>query len=120
MDEEAKRILVCGGRDYSDADKMCRILDDMHAVTPFSVLIYGMARGADDLAKMWAVSRGVPRLGFPANWETHGRAAGPIRNQQMLNKGRPDLVIAFPGGRGTRDMIKRATAANVPVAVIDG
>lgn len=113
------RVLVCGGREYSDADKMDRVLTDMHAVTPFSILIYGMARGADDLAKMWAAARGVERLGFPANWERDGRAAGPIRNKQMLDKGKPDLVIAFPGGRGTQNMIKQAYAANVPVCVID-
>lgn len=113
------RVLVCGGRDYSDADKMRRILDDMHAVTPFSTLIYGMARGADDLAKMWATARGIERLGFPADWESHGRSAGPIRNKKMLVKGKPDLVIAFPGGRGTQNMIKQANAASVPVAVID-
>lgn len=113
------RVLVCGGRDYSDADKMRRVLDDMHAVTPFDVLIYGMARGADDMAKMWATARGIKRLGFPADWEKHGRAAGPIRNQEMLDKGKPDLVIAFPGGRGTLSMIRRAQEANVSVCVID-
>ena len=113
------RVLVCGGRGYSDADKMRRVLDDMHAVTPFDVLIYGMARGADDLAKMWATARGVKRLGFPADWEKHGRSAGPIRNREMIEKGRPDLVIAFPGGRGTQNMIKQANAAAVSVCVID-
>ena len=113
------RVLVCGGRDYNDADKMARILDDMHAVTPFDSLIYGMARGADDLAKMWATARGIKRLGFPANWEGHGRSAGPIRNKEMIDRGKPDLVIAFPGGRGTQNMIKQARTANVSVCCID-
>lgn len=113
-----QRVLVCGGRDYSDADTVNRVLSQAHAANPIEVLIYGMARGADDLAKMWAATNGVTRLGFPANWEKHGRAAGPMRNQRMLEKGRPDLVIAFPGGRGTADMVKRAKDAKVPVVTV--
>ncbi|HVM95122.1 MAG TPA: hypothetical protein VMT89_01980, partial [Candidatus Acidoferrales bacterium] len=64
-------------------------------------------------------TRGVKRLGFMADWRRNGRAAGPIRNQQMLTEGKPDLVVAFPGGRGTRDMVNKAKAANVAVTVID-
>ena len=109
------RVLVCGGRDYNNADYMRKVLDDMHAVTPFDILIYGMARGADDMAKMWATARGVGRLGFPAQWEKYGKQAGPMRNARMLEKGKPDLVIAFPGGRGTADMMRQAKAAGVPV-----
>ena len=112
------RVLVCGGRDYSDADKMTRILDDLHAATPFSLLVYGMARGADDLAKMWATARGIERLGFPADWEKYGRAAGTIRNKEMLDKGKPDLVVAFPGGRGTSNMISQSLKAQVRVVTV--
>ena len=109
------RVLVCGGRDYADADRMATVLDALHATAPFTALIYGMARGADDLAKMWATARGVGRLGFPAQWEKYGKQAGPMRNARMLEKGKPDLVIAFPGGRGTADMMRQAKAAGVPV-----
>ena len=59
---------------------------------------------------------------FPADWIRHGRAAGPIRNEQMLREGCPDLVVAFhddPGlGRGTADMVRRALAAGVPVRFV--
>jgi hypothetical protein len=57
---------------------------------------------------------------FPADWETHGRAAGPIRNQAMLDEGKPYLVIAFWDGKskGTLDMISRATRAGVPVKIV--
>jgi acyl-CoA synthetase (NDP forming) len=55
---------------------------------------------------------------FPANWKKHGKSAGPIRNQLMLDVGKPDLVIAFPGGSGTADMIRRARKAGVPVKEI--
>ena len=109
------RVLVCGGREYNNADYMRKVLDDIHAATPITMLIYGMARGADDLAKMWAAARGIQRLGYPADWEKHGRAAVPMRNQEMLDKGKPDLVIAFPGGSGTRDMVSRAIKATVRV-----
>ena len=50
---------------------------------------------------------------FPADWKVRGRAAGHIRNQQMLDEGRPHLVVAFPGGRGTADMVRRARAAGI-------
>lgn len=54
---------------------------------------------------------------FRANSRKHGRAAGPIRNQQMLDEGKPHLVVAFPGGTGTADMVRRAQAAGVLVLV---
>jgi hypothetical protein len=57
----------------------------------------------------------VPIDVYVAQWKKHGRAAGPIRNQRMLDEGKPDLVVAFPGGRGTADMIRRAERAGVPV-----
>ena len=109
------RVLVCGGRNYADADTMARTLDALHAQTPITVLIYGMARGADDLAKMWATARGIKRLGYPAQWEKHGQAAGPIRNREMLEKGKPEFVVAFPGGKGTTNMVNIARKAGVPI-----
>lgn len=110
------RVLVCGGRGYSDReymDRYLRLID--RAKGPITLLISGEARGADTLAKQWAEGCGCPYLGFPANWNKHGKAAGPIRNQQMLNEGKPDLVIAFPGGRGTADMISRAEKTGIKV-----
>ena len=82
---------------------------------PPCVLIHGAARGADEGAARWAKSEGIASRAYPANWRKHGKAAGPIRNQQMLDDGRPDFVVAFPGGRGTADMVRRAHAAGVPV-----
>jgi hypothetical protein len=79
------------------------------------LLIHGAARGADSLAAAWAHDCHVPQLGVRADWNKHGRAAGPIRNQIMLDEGKPHLVIAFPGGTGTADMVRRARAAKVRV-----
>ncbi|HEV7285225.1 MAG TPA: DUF2493 domain-containing protein [Kaistia sp.] len=105
------RVLVCGGRDFADRPRLNVALDGLKP----SFLIHGGAPGADALADYWADIRGIPHRTFPADWNTHGKAAGPIRNQRMIDEGKPDLVIAFPGGRGTADMIRRAKAAGIPV-----
>jgi hypothetical protein len=105
------KVLVCGGRDFSDRAFAIRVLDEIDP----AVVIHGGALGADLIAKEWAVSRVRPHWTFPADWYENGKAAGPIRNQQMLDIGKPDLVVAFPGGRGTADMVRRAEKAGVPV-----
>lgn len=71
------------------------------------------------MAGYWARKRGLTNRKFPANWDAHGRAAGAIRNKQMLLEGKPDLVIAFPGGRGTADMVRRAQEAGVVVRYVN-
>lgn len=113
------RALVCGGRDYSDHARLWQVLSHYHSESGgFSVLIMGVARGADTLAGEWAEWTGVPVLPFPADWKMFGRADGPMRNAVMLRDGRPDVVIAFPGGSGTADMCRQAKAANLPVLEI--
>lgn len=111
------KVLVCGGRDYADRKRVWEELDNLHNAAPFNAftVIQGGAPGADALAREWCVERKAPFWNYPADWKTHGRAAGPIRNQLMLDKGKPDLVLAFPGGRGTADMVRRAQAAGVQV-----
>ncbi len=73
------------------------------------------ARGADLLAAAWARSRGIPARPFPADWNRDGKAAGFLRNVRMLREGRPDLVVAFPGGKGTAHMVGLARRAGVAV-----
>ena len=111
----SQRVLVCGGRDFSDRDFVFRTLDAHHASNPFHVLIQGAASGADTLARLWAESKNIRVLNFPADWKRHGKSAGTMRNKQMLLVGQPDLVIAFPGGKGTADMMTQAMAKNVRV-----
>ena len=113
-----QRVLVCGGRDYANRELVFEILDAAHHYNPIELLIHGAAPGADNIAGKWADERLVPTQEFPADWKAHGRSAGPIRNKQMLETGRPHLVIAFPGGRGTKNMIDQARARNVPVATV--
>lgn len=113
------RVLVCGGRDFTDQACVFRVLDHLHARRPFTLLIEGGATGADALARQWAADRGVPNKTFHAEWDRHGRAAGPMRNTRMLAEGAPDLVVAFTGSRGTADMIRQARAAGVRVVSQD-
>lgn len=112
------RVLVCGGRDYDDIPRICEELDKLHSNRRIEVVIAGGARGADFLAANWASMRAVRKEIYPADWDMLGRRAGPIRNQQMLDKGKPDLVVVFPGGRGTADMVRRARAAGVEISEI--
>lgn len=110
-------VLVCGGRKYSDYTRLDHVLAavrDKHGV--FCVLD-GAAPGADSLASRWAKENGFPLMEMPANWDFYDKRAGPVRNQWMLDYGRPDAVVAFPGGNGTADMVRRATEAGIKVWV---
>ena len=109
------RVLVCGGRDYRDAPRVAFVLRSLRP----SLIAHGGARGADLLARDWATGDGVPQCAYPADWEKYGRAAGPRRNADMLAHFKPDLVVAFPGGRGTADMVERALAAGVNVVKVE-
>ena len=112
------RVLVCGGRDYRKVDVLFAALDRFHADTPITLVIHGAASGADRLAAHWAKSRRVRAIYYRADWQEHGRSAGPIRNQRMVDQARPQYVIAFPGGVGTADMVRRARTADIPVVEI--
>lgn len=112
------RVLVCGGRNYSDHARLRAALSKFHDEAGISVVIEGGANGADRLARQWAHAFAVPVETFEADWENQGSFAGPARNKRMLEEGRPDLVIAFPGGRGTADMVRKARRAGVEVVEI--
>jgi hypothetical protein len=123
------RVLVCGGRDCRDEDFVFSRLNAVDSVYGISFVIEGGQRtrdpktgkfigGVDLFASKWARTRARSTDRFDANWRAHGSAAGPMRNQRMINEGKPDLVVAFPGGRGTADMVRRAKAAGVEVIEI--
>ena len=113
------RVLVCGGRNYYNQSRVDQVLDAAVERLSLAVVIQGAARGADEAAIDWAIRRGVEFTSFHADWETMGKRAGWARNQRMLDEGKPDVIIAFPGGRGTADMVKRAESAGVRVIRID-
>jgi hypothetical protein len=109
------RYLICGGRDFLDYGMMDRALRNLILHPEDAIVIHGAARGADTLAHRWAQCYGAQAIACPADWNAHPRAAGPIRNSSMLADHKPDVVIAFPGGRGTADMVRKARAAGVIV-----
>lgn len=140
------RILVCGGRNFANpkpydhseenkpqmdqyrfvqrtldriAERYSReVRDDLWLPTDI-VIIEGGARGADTAARDWAIYNYAQSLTYKADWKKYPEAAGVIRNQQMLNEGKPDLIVAFPGGKGTTDMVRRAKKANIKVIEIE-
>lgn len=125
------RVLICGGRDFADRDRISRALmrfkpANVALDASEHIFILGGAPGADRLAEEWADVFGIRKRVFPADWYPNGRSggldrsAGPRRNQQMLDDGRPELVISFPRasgqfGSGTLDMMRRARSASIPI-----
>lgn len=112
------RLIVTGGRDYTDSQELFGFLDEIHCETPITLLIHGAASGADTLAEEWAKSREVSYLGIPAKWKTgtQGKAEGVIRNR-LLFDWEPDKVLAVQGGKGTASTVR--IAQTLSVFVID-
>ena len=108
------RVLVCGGRDFINRKLLYETLDELN----IEFIISGGARGADLLAVEWANNMFIDYVVYPADWDKFKRSAGPIRNRQMLVEAKPDLVVAFPGGVGTANMIKQAQKAGIEVIIV--
>lgn len=115
MSAKKLRVLVCGGRDFDDIDEFIDVWALITQGRRVNTIIEGGARGADLLAKMWARDNNYKLETYSADWEKYGKSAGPRRNAEMLKTSKPDLVIAFPGGKGTANMVKQAQAAGVEV-----
>lgn len=113
------KILVCGGRAYANREAV------EIALSPYRpkpgdrstehVIIHGGAEGADTLADDWARKWVLKRKVYRPDWKKHGKAAGPLRNARMIAEAKPDICIAFPGGRGTADCVSKARAAGIEV-----
>lgn len=119
------RVLVTGGRNYDRQEVVDTALDAALGESPTGiVLIHGGASGADACANAWAYAARARGLSvqvevYPAQWREHGKKAGPIRNQRMVTVGKPTLAIAFSGGSGTADCVRRCIQAGIPVTHID-
>lgn len=131
---DSPRILVSGGRDFNDKRLMWEVLDaeatnrgwtteqdEYGNWLPTFTMIHGGAKGADHIADEYAVVNWLQLIEFPADWEKYGKKAGSIRNQQMLDEGKPDLVIAFPTpkSKGTWDMVRRAQKARIETIIVE-
>lgn len=116
------KILVCGSRDWTDRaairDRLLEIIESWPLFADEPTVIHGDARGADKLAAEEATWLGFWVEAHPADWKKYGKAAGPIRNREMLDR-KPDLVLAFQrdGSRGTQDTIDEARKRDIPVEV---
>lgn len=106
------RVLVTGVRHYQ---AYWVVEAELRKLGKDIEIIEGGAKGADAIARRFALKEGLPLQTFPAKWLTHGPKAGPLRNQQMIDEGKPELVLAFPGASGTADMVRRAKAAGIKV-----
>lgn len=118
------KVLVCGSRHFYDLSSMKKILQSMFDTDDTVTLIHGNAKGADKLSEEALTGYfhgGFQVERYPADWNKYGKAAGPIRNQQMLREGKPDMVIAFlaPDSIGTRHMIKISEEAGIPVHILE-
>ncbi len=127
-------VLVCGGRDYRNKEELFSQLYTYHYnCTIITLLINGGVPGADTLSTMWAHENNIPFKEFHPDWrnlealgavikqgrfELYNAMAGFDRNQKMIDEGKPKLVMAFPGGRGTADMVSRARKACIAVLEI--
>lgn len=141
------RVLVCGGRNfanpipYNHSEENKPAMDEYRFVHRYLdkfvtenskeykeddswlpldiVIIEGGARGVDRAAFDWAIVNFAQIKEYPADWKKHGKVAGPIRNKQMIDEGKPDVVIAFPGGRGTANMVEQARKAGIKVIEVE-
>lgn len=113
------KVLVTGGRTFTDRDWLWAGLELLHATSGgITEIIEGGSAGADTRAYEWAYSKEIRCTVCPAQWEKHGRAAGPIRNAEMAAL-RPDVVLACPGGDGTANMVEIAKAHNLRVIFLE-
>jgi hypothetical protein len=112
---DGKKVVVTGGRGYLESDVAWETLERLK---PSRVAQGGCHDGADLYARMWAKKRGVTLTTYFADWDEYGKSAGPRRNTKMLDDFKPDLVIAFPGGNGTADCVRKARRAGIKLMTV--
>jgi hypothetical protein len=111
------KVLICGSRGWNNIG----LIRERIAQLPGNAeVIEGGAHGADILARKYALLCGLDVVEYPANWQRHGNGAGKARNIRMLEREKPDLVIAFHVGDspGTAHTIREARKRGVPVEVL--
>lgn len=106
------KIVVTGGRSFTDQPRIYHALDELHNLHPITHLLHGAAIGVDSICADWAVSRNVPVLAMHAQWELYGRSAGPMRNIAMADT-KPDICVHFPGGKGTAHMVNECRKRDI-------
>ena len=118
MEHERFDVIIAGSREFSDYDLLCEKCDKIFSRRKPTAILCGEARGADLLGKRYAKEHGIPVWSFPAKWDEYGKAAGMMRNKQMLAFA--DALVAFWDGesRGTENMLDIAANKGIPVRII--
>lgn len=104
------RVIIAGARDITNPAVVIPIIDEVSGPWVIGTVLCGCARGVDSIGETWAVMRGRMVERFPADWATHGKAAGPLRNEQMAARADALLLIWHGDSPGSRNMLQRAAA----------
>ena len=104
---------------YADRERIFQVLSDLHRARGIEVILHGAASGVDLLSVVWADKNGLRAVPFPADWARDGKLASQKRNRKIISQGRPHLLLAFPGGKGTAEVIRFAKAEGVQVVDVD-
>jgi len=112
---------MCGDRNWNSWKPIEEVIDSF---PEDAVIIQGMCRGADKMSRYLALKRGLEVEDYPAKWDKYGKAAGVIRNKQMLDEGKPNIVYAFHSdlskSKGTKNMVEQAIKRGIEVIVVNG
>jgi hypothetical protein len=111
------KVIIAGSRHMI---YMPTLIEDAIRKSGFNITeeVCGMAAGADSYGAKWAYQNNIPIKKFPADWETHGKAAGPIRNQEMADYADALIVFIWNGSRGSQDMLSRMEKLEKPCYVV--
>lgn len=117
----SKRVLFFGSRYWNNYNKVLSIMKTLKDVYGDVLIIEGGCKGADILAKRAAIECNIPYEEYKANWNI-GKIAGPLRNQRMVDEGKPDMAFCFhndiENSKGSKDMYSRLTKHNIPCEII--
>lgn len=108
-------VAVTGGRDCWDRRLHWQTFSAFHAKYKITELHEGGANGWDRLSRDWALRMGIQAITYWANWEGLGKRAGHERNRLLLDRAKPEWLIAGPGGQGTANMVKQATERGIKI-----
>jgi len=118
------RVCICGDRNYTcieNIEKEILLLKEKY--NDNLLIITGKCQGVDNLAERVSIKHNIKHIEYPADWKKYGKAAGPIRNKQMIQEGKPELVIAFHNNikhsKGTKNMVNQCLAENIEVILIE-
>jgi YspA, cpYpsA-related SLOG family len=112
------RLIICGGRHFRDMALVERELTRINAARPIDVLVHGGSAGIGMPVEAWGQEHDVHIVRYPP-CRTPGRNSDARRDMFMLSDGRPDAMLAFPGGRRTKALVQMAEAQGIPVISVE-